>query len=148
MYQLNDPRNDTNRLIPSVYHEVAQVGSGLMYRITSIENFVKLTSFRSLPRPVKPVSITLFVNDPFMMQQNGGYKLTFIDDSWNVVRIEVSEKEANVVLSISDLSSWWMGCVSLTQFVHYGRTSVNDYSASDLDKWFKPHTKPICLTSF
>lgn len=148
MYQLNDARNDSNRLIPSVYHEVAQVGSGLMYRIISVENFIETTNFQSLDRPEQGTSITLYVNDTFQSEQAGGYKLTYDGVNWEAVKNQISEEKANVSLSISDLSSWWMGCVSLEQFVHYGKVQVNECNTTDLDRWFKPKSKPICLTSF
>lgn len=148
MYQLNEVKNDSNRLIPSVYHEVATVGSGLMYRITSIENFVKLTNFNGLTRPDNKISITLFVIDSFNLEKQGGYKLIYNGADWLTERIEVSQEDANLALTISELSSWWMGCVSLNQYVNYGKIQVNHCSATDLDQWFKPVSKPICLTSF
>ncbi|WP_166669481.1 GNAT family N-acetyltransferase [Paenisporosarcina antarctica] len=148
MYQLNDPRNDTNRLIPSVYHEVAQVGSGLMYKIISVEKFIETTNFQSLDRPEQGTSITLYVNDTFLPKQDGTYKITYNGVNWEAVKVQISKEEANVSLTISDLSSWWMGCVSLEQFINYGKVQVNECHATDLDRWFKPKSKPICLTSF
>ncbi|MFX3673899.1 MAG: enhanced intracellular survival protein Eis [Paenisporosarcina sp.] len=148
MYQLNDVKNDSNQLIPSVYHEVANVGSGLMYRITSVEKFVELTNFHGLARPDKEISITLFIMDSFNTEQHGSYKLSCNGAVWKTERTEISEEETNLALTISDLSSWWMGCVSLTQYVNYGKIQVKNCSVSDLDHWFKPLSKPICLTSF
>lgn len=148
MYQLTDVRNDSNRLIPSVYHEVAQVGSGLMYRIISVEQFIETTNFHSLERPVQGTSISLYVHDTFRPEQHGGYQISYNGVNWEVKKLEMAEENANISISISELSSWWMGCVSLEQFVNYGKIHVNECNATDLDRWFKPKSKPICLTSF
>lgn len=148
MYQLEDPRNDSNSMIPSVYHEVAQVGSGLMYRLISIEEFVKQSNFNSLNRPKEDVTINIYVNDTFSPQQQGGYNLTYNGDSWEIERITITPATADLTISIDDLSSWWMGCVSLEKLSQYGKVGVSDWYARELDCWFKSYTKPVCLTSF
>jgi predicted acetyltransferase len=148
MYQLEDPRNDSNCMIPSVYHEVAQVGSGLMYRLISVEEFVKQSNFSSLIRPKEVVTINIYVMDTFSPQQQGGYALTFNGDSWESERIIILPASADLTISIDDLSSWWMGCVSLEKLSQYGKVGVSDWYARELDCLFKPQTKPVCLTSF
>ena len=148
IYQFEDPRNDSNRLIPSVYHEIATVGTGIMYRISSIGSFVQQTNFNSLVRPDNPVTISLFVQDSFIKEQNGSYHLLFSEDSWTIEKSSVSREEVDLNIAISDLSSWWMGCVSLEQLVQYGKVEVNNWPVKQLDRWFMPNAKPICLTSF
>ncbi|MEZ7171731.1 enhanced intracellular survival protein Eis [Sporosarcina sp. OR05] len=148
IYQLEDPRNDSNRLIPSVYHEIGTVGIGLMYRISSIESFVQQTNFHSLERPDHPATISLFVQDTFIPQQNGSYHLSFSQDRWSIEKSSDSLEEVDLSIAISDLSSWWMGCVSMEQLVHYGKVNADKLSARQLDRWFKPESKPVCLTSF
>jgi len=148
MYQLDNPKNDSNRMIPSVYHEVAQVGSGLMYRLISLEGFVKQSNFSSNIRPHKDRYILIFVEDTFSQELHGGYKLTFKDNNWEVERNLLTKNFADLSISIGDLSSWWMGCVSLEQLIKYGKVELSNFSARDLDHWFKPYTKPICFTSF
>ncbi|WP_313894632.1 GNAT family N-acetyltransferase [Psychrobacillus sp.] len=148
LYQLEDPRNDSNRLIPSVYHEVGAVGTGVMYRISSIEEFVEQVNFHLLDRPGSPVTISLFVQDSFIQEQNGSYELTFSGDSWSIEKSSISSEEADLGIVISDLSSWWMGCATLEKLVQYGKVELNNWSAKDLDRWFMPNSKPVCLTSF
>ncbi|MGN7387447.1 GNAT family N-acetyltransferase [Sporosarcina sp. SAFN-015] len=148
IYQLEDPKNDSNRLIPSVYHEIGTVGTGLMYRISSITSFVEQTNFHSLERPDGPVSISLFVQDSFIQEQNGSFRLTFTEDCWNIEKLSNSMEEVDLCISISDLSSWWMGCVSLEKLAEYGKVEVNNWHAKQLDRWFMPSSKPVCLTSF
>ncbi|MCG3088953.1 GNAT family N-acetyltransferase [Sporosarcina cyprini] len=147
IYQLDDPRNDSNRLIPSVYHEIGTAGTGLMYRMTSITSFVQETNFHSLDRPDHPVTITLFVQDTFLPEQNGCYQITFNEISWSIKKVEDC-MNVDLRLMVSDLSSWWMGCVSLEQLVQYGKVEVKNWPATQMDRWFMPRTKPVCLSSF
>ncbi|MDN4608797.1 GNAT family N-acetyltransferase [Sporosarcina highlanderae] len=148
IYQFDDPRNDSIRLIPSVYHEIGTVGTGIMYRISSIESFVQQTNFNSLDRPETPVTISLFVRDSFIPEQNGSYKLTFGENCWSIEKSFNPAEEVDLSITISDLSSWWMGCVSMEKLVQYGKVEVNNWPAKQLDRWFMPPTKPVCLTSF
>lgn len=148
IYQFEDPRNDSNRLIPSVYHEIGTVGTGIMYRISSIVSFVQQTNFNALDRPDTPVTITLFVQDSFIQEQNGSYHLTFSGNYWRIEKSSVSREEVDLNIAISDLSSWWMGCVSLEQLVQYGKVKVKNWPVKQLDRWFMPNAKPVCLTSF
>lgn len=148
IYQFEDPRNDSNRVIPSVYHEIGTVGTGLMYRISSIQSFVEQTNFNSLERPDSPVTITLFVQDSFIPEQNGSYHLRFSENGWSIEMSSESKEEFDLVIRISDVSSWWMGCVSLEQLVQYGKVEVKNWQAKQLDRWFMPTRKPVCLTSF
>lgn len=148
IYQLDDPRNDSNRLIPSVYHEIGTVGTGIMYRISSIESFVQQTNFNSLNRPENPATISLYVYDSFMPEQNGSYELTFSGSSWGIEKSSNSAEVVDFSIAISDLSSWWMGSVSMEKLVQYGKVRVNNWSAKQLDLWFMPTNRPVCLTSF
>lgn len=148
IYQLEDPKNDSNRIIPSVYHEIGTVGTGIMYRISSIMSFVEQTNFNSLDRPDRPVTISLFVQDSFIKEQNGSYNLSYSEDCWSIEKSSISIEEVDVSIAVSDLSSWWMGCVSLEQLAQYGKVKVNNWPANQLDRWFKPTNKPVCFTSF
>ncbi|MDW0117526.1 GNAT family N-acetyltransferase [Sporosarcina thermotolerans] len=148
IYHFDDPRNDSNRLIPSVYHEIGTVGTGIMYRISSIESFVQQTNFNSLNRPESPVTISIFLKDSFIQEQNGRYQLTFSEDTWSIEKSFDSIEDVDLSIAVSDLSSWWMGCVSMEQLVQYGKVEVNNWPAKQLDRWFMPTTKPVCLTSF
>ena len=148
IHQFQDPRNDSNRLIPSVYHEIGTVGTGIMYRISSIESFVEEYNFNSLDRPDIPATVSLFVRDSFIPEQNGSYRLTFSEDCWRIEKASVPQEKVDLNIEIADLSSWWMGCVSLEKLVQYGKVEVDNWPAKQLDHWFMPTMKPVCLTSF
>lgn len=96
IHQFEDPRNDSNRLILSVYHKIGTVGTGIMYRISSIRSFVQQTNFHSLDRPESSVTITIFVQDSFIQEQNGSYHLTFSEDSWSIEKSPISRDEVDL----------------------------------------------------
>ncbi|MFF2755500.1 enhanced intracellular survival protein Eis [Psychrobacillus sp. NPDC058041] len=148
IHALTNPSNDSNRIIPSVYHEVATTGTGLMYRITNVIDFIHEMNFQSCRKPNENTKLLLFVKDTFLDEQNGLYELTFNGDFWNVTKQSSSKDEVNLIIGIHDLSSWWMGCVSLEALHQYGGVTISNVELNMLDEWFKPKDYPICLTAF
>lgn len=148
VYSLNNPPNDSNHLIPSVYHEVATTGSGLMYRISDIPLFFEQMNYQALRKPINEQVITLSVKDSFIQEQEGSYKLIYLDGNWHIEKVEEDLKEVNIEIGIHDLSAWLMGCVSLKDLDSYGEIVVNGCNPENLDDWFKPRTAPICMTNF
>ncbi|MFJ7827533.1 enhanced intracellular survival protein Eis [Psychrobacillus sp. NPDC096623] len=148
VYSLSNPMNDTNYVIPSVYHEVAKTGSGIMYRITNIENFVNDTNFHGLGRPQGNTKVLLAVEDSFIPEQQGIYELSYSSDQWKIHKVERNEVQAHITIGIHDLSSWWMGCVTIESLYNYGEVIIYQLDPKKLDEWFKPKNGPICFTSF
>ncbi|AYC30063.1 GNAT family N-acetyltransferase [Paenisporosarcina cavernae] len=145
LHVVGDPRNDSNILIHSVYHEVANVGAGLMYRILDIEKFVATTQFSYGMKPSEPTSFTFNVNDSFHSPNQGTYELTFAQGKWEISK---STDPAEFDISISDLSAWWMGTASLARLAKYGNVTLHTQRAAELDRYFQAQEMPMCLTSF
>ncbi|QUG42547.1 GNAT family N-acetyltransferase [Psychrobacillus sp. INOP01] len=148
MYNLSNPLNDSNHLIPSVYHEVATTGTGMMYRITKVETFVTSTNFTGLGRPEKDTRILIELVDTFLQEQSGIYELQYEGELWKIQKLEKAEEPVNLTIGIHYLSSWWMGCVSLESLHNTGQANVSNIEPKLLDEWFKPKSGPICFTSF
>ncbi|QFF99853.1 GNAT family N-acetyltransferase [Psychrobacillus glaciei] len=148
LYALTNPLNDSNHLIPSLYHEVATAGVGLMYRITNIGLFVHEMNFQNLNRPDEYTRLLLEINDTFLKEQNGLYEFIYNGELWSATKVLDSNERANMKIGIHDLSSWWMGCVSLKDLCKYGEVTINNIDSNLLDGWFMPNTSPICFTSF
>ena len=148
VYSLNNPPNDSNHLIPSVYHEVATTGSGLMYRISDIPLFFKQMHFQALRKPAGQPEIIVKVEDTFIEEQSGFYKLSFLGGEWDIEKVGENIGQVNIEIGIQDLSAWWMGCVSIKDLDSYGEVVVKGCSPEDLDDWFKPRKAPICMTNF
>jgi len=148
LYSLSNPLNDSNHVIPSVYHEVATTGSGIMYRITNIESFVNGTNFHGQGRPQENTKIILEIKDSFIAEQHGVYELSFSSEQWEIHKVEKTDELVNVIIGIHDLSSWWMGCVTLESLYNCGEAEVHQQDPKKLDEWFKPRNGPICFTTF
>jgi len=148
VYSLSNPLNDSNHVIPSVYHEVATTGSGIMYRITNIESFVSGTNFNGLGRPEDDKAVLLEIVDSFMEEQQGVYALTYNKDQWKIHKIEGTHEQVNLTIGIHHLSSWWMGCVTVESLSNCGEAEVHQVDPKELDEWFKPKIGPICFTAF
>lgn len=147
LYSLEQPLNDSNHLIPSVNHEVATTGAGIMYRIVHIPSFVQAMNDQQLRRPNENTRILLEVKDSFLGEQDGIFELRYHEQCWTATKIETTEA-AHVSIRIGDLSAWWMGCVSITELIKYGQVVINKLDSHKLDEWFKPTNSPICYTSF
>lgn len=147
VYSLSNPSNDSNHVIPSVYHEVATTGSGIMYRITSIESFVNGTNFHGLGKPQDKTKVLLAIEDTFITEQHGLYELSYSSGQWAIQKIE-DNIQANITIGIHDLSSWWMGCVTVESLYNIGEAAIHQIDPKKLDEWFKPKNGPICFTAF
>ncbi|WP_391116721.1 enhanced intracellular survival protein Eis [Psychrobacillus sp. L3] len=148
LYALTNPLNDSNHLIPSANHEVATAGTGMMYRITNITLFVDNMNFHKLNRPDEYTRLLLEIEDDFLIEQSGSYEFIYSGDFWSATKLLNTNEEANIKMGIHDLSSWWMGCVSLESLHKYGEVTINNMDVNLLDRWFRPKTSPICFTSF
>lgn len=148
LYALTDPLNGSNHLIPSANHEVATTGSGLMYRVCNIISFVHTTNFHNLKRPEEFTRILINIEDSFVKEQNGLYEVVYNGDFWNAIKLENSNEKANISIGIHDLSSWWMGCVSIEALQNYGEVTLYNVESKILDEWFSSRISPICFTSF
>ena len=148
VYSLSNPLNDSNHVIPSVYHEVATTGSGIMYRITNLESFVNGSNFHGLGRPQENTKILLEIKDSFIAEQHGIYELSYSTEQWEIHKVERPAEQANITIGIHDLSSWWMGCVMFESLYNYGEAEVHQLDPKKLDEWFTPKNGPICFTTF
>lgn len=147
VYSLSNPSNDSNHVIPSVYHEVATTGSGIMYRITSIESFVNGTNFNGLVKPQDETTVLLAIEDTFITEQHGLYELSYSSGQWGIQKVD-DNIQANITIGIHDLSSWWMGCVTVESLYNIGEVAIHQIDPKKLDEWFKPKNGPICFTAF
>ncbi|MDZ5471528.1 GNAT family N-acetyltransferase [Bacillus sp. 31A1R] len=140
-----DPRNGSNRLIPSVYHESNSAGVGIMYRIINIEKFIKQLGEYRFNQETFTLEIDII--DSFIEEQSRKVVIDFNDGKASISQ----EKSADVKISIdiSDLSSLLMGAVQFQKLYQYGRVVVNlEEKVSQVDELFSTLQKPLCITAF
>lgn len=140
-----DPRNGSNHLIPSVYHESNTSGVGLMYQIINVKGIfeeLKEHNFNHVDTKVK-----LNLNDSFLPQNNQGLIL-HVKDGW-VELVENGDYELELTMDISDFSSLLMGVVTFKELYFFGKATL-----SHPDDWVKMNQlfavteKPRCITAF
>ncbi|HEY8365164.1 MAG TPA: GNAT family N-acetyltransferase [Haloplasmataceae bacterium] len=144
-FLLNDPRNNSNNLIPSVYHESNKQGVGLMYRvidIVGIFNDLKKYNFNN-----QNLILKLSITDSFIKDNDKSFIIEFID---GYAKTSDNKKyDVEIKLDIADFSSMLLGVVDFKSLYYYNLAKISDLSYLDaVNTVFKMERKPICLTDF
>ncbi|MGO0063093.1 GNAT family N-acetyltransferase [Brevibacillus fluminis] len=142
---LSDPRNESGRMLPSVYHESHVSGVGIMYRVLDVKGIFRDLAGHDFGGQTCTVKIT--VQDSFLPENHGSTIVAF-----NNGAATVSEQDAHDVeieLDISDFSSLLVGAVPFRQLMRYGLVRVSDSAyVETLGKLFGACEKPLCTTPF
>lgn len=146
-YLISDPRNGSNHLIPSVYHETKTSGIGLMYKIINIEAF-----FKQLPSSHfsdLTCEISLIIHDTFQSNQPQKWLLSLEKGGLSIEENDQHETEIEMELDIADFSSLAMGTIDIHKLFQYGKVKISkpEY-VTIIKKLFNHVQKPICTTSF
>jgi predicted acetyltransferase len=143
---IKDPRNDSDVIIPSVYHETNTAGIGLMYRVLNIRGlFEELTG-----QCFGPGNITVMftISDSFFPDNNGSTTVHFSDGIPHVISTNDS-CDVEIRMDIAHFSSWIMGTVPLSRLLQYGLAFISDVSyVSLVERLFQLQEGPVCVTAF
>jgi predicted acetyltransferase len=144
-YLLNDPRNDTDRIIPHVYHEMHTSGMGLMARIVNVEEFFKAIPNHNFNGVT--ANVRLIIHDSFHIKNESSLIVSF-KEGFPVVE-PTNHVDATVEMDIAEFSSLVMGAIHFKQLHHLGLVETSDSKWIDtLDRLFSVPSKPICMTGF
>jgi predicted acetyltransferase len=143
-YGLQDVRNGSDRILPSVYHESNTSGVGLMYRITGISDFLRATSYRDYNQ--QTLDLRLRVGDSFRPANAGAYLLRFKDGK--LTQLASMAGGVDLTLDISDLSALLMGSVDLDSLWRVGRAQIDPYHLAAAARLFRVEQRPECITAF
>jgi len=142
---LLDPRDSSDNLMTSVYHESNLQGVGLMYRVTDTRVLFDVLKGHNFNN--QNCKLRINIRDNFIKENNGSIIIHFIYG--RAVISEGSEYEAAVDLDISDFSSLIVGAVGFKALLKYGIAHISESKYADtVDRIFDMHEKPICLTMF
>jgi len=144
-YLLVDPRNDSQRLIPDVYHETNAQGVGLMYRVIDVPRLFDLLHERDFGG--QTCTLELEIADSFLPENAVSMLLSF--EAGRVQQVSGGTPDVQVRLDIASFSSLLAGCVDFYSLVRYGLAKITqpDYVAT-INRIFAVEQKPICTTSF
>ncbi|QCR32568.1 enhanced intracellular survival protein Eis [Lysinibacillus sp. SGAir0095] len=144
-FLVNDARNGSTELIPSVYHPSATTGIGLMYRIINVKGFI--TYLRHIQYFTPDLKWKLTVTDSFFPENQGEYLLQVKQGFLEIM--EEKDYEVEVKIDISELSSLLMGVVSLKELYIYSKVEISHPTFLNvLNTLFNTLDKPMCLTAF
>jgi predicted acetyltransferase len=142
---LADPRDDSGRLIPSVYHQSDTQGVGLMYRVIDLPGVFAALAGRDFNGQTIRLQITL--DDSFFPENAGPVTVAF--DSGQPHVTDDPAHDAAIRLDVTEFSSLLLGAVSFKRLHQYGLAQLSDPSALEvIDRLFRVDDPPICMTAF
>lgn len=140
----SDPRNDSDHLIPSVYHESHLSGVGLMYRVIDTERLFTVLKDHNFGG--QNVKVNLCIRDSFFPENEGE---TIVHFKNGKPLLGQSGYDVKIELDIADFSSLVMGVVPFDRLYQYGLAEISDPAYVDrVTKIFRTKEKPVCMTDF
>ncbi|WP_180954134.1 GNAT family N-acetyltransferase [Bacillus sp. M6-12] len=144
-YLLGDPRNGSNNIIPSVYHEILSAGVGIMYRIINAEKF--FSQMEGFDFNSQTATFKLTIEDSFMLKGQQTFTVKLVNGQLRLSDSETADFEAE--LNVADLSSLLIGAADVQKLYNYGKLKISSKDhAHTLHKIFINHEKPICMSAF
>ncbi len=145
VYSLKDPRNHSEKILFSVYHECIHKGVGIMYRITDVKKiFSDLLNHNFQSENLK---LCLNVTDNFIEDNNQKLILNFQNGKLSLDYDGPYDVE--LCIDICELSALLSCNIKITSLYKYGLIKLSDESSLyKLDKIFATSEKPQCLTYF
>lgn len=144
-YLFNDPRNDTDMMIPHVYHEMHTSGVGLMMRIVNVETFFKAIPDQSFNDTT--LTVRLLIHDSFRTAIEKPLVVAFKNGLPSVE--QTNDVDVTLEMDIAEFSPLVMGAVRFKQLFNLGLVEVsNEKWVDQLDRLFSVPSKPICMTGF
>jgi predicted acetyltransferase len=157
-YLLLDPRNESDYLMPHVYHESNTQGVGLMYRVLDTAELLRFLGQGGYTFEDQTCCLYIEVADTFV-PENSGVVVAQFDHGRiqsveratgsTVSRPDTVETPISISLDIADFSSLVLGVVGFRTLYAYGLVQISD--ASELDRvhrLFQTPAKPRCVTAF
>jgi len=142
---LSDPRNDSGRLIPSVYHESSTCGIGLMYRVIDVPGIFRALRERNFGGQTCALRLTIV--DSFLPENAGNLLLRF--DKGRLHIADAGAHDVEIRLDIAEFSSLLVGVVNFKSLYKYGLAELSDAAYVDtVNQIFAVEDKPICMTHF
>ena len=141
---LPDPRNDSDFLIPSVYHVCHTTGVGLMYRVMDVEGFFTVLKDHNFGN--QDCTLKVCVRDTFFKENAGDIIIHFKNGKPYLGK---KEYDIEISMDISEFSSLVMGVIPFKQLYKYGLADISDVTYIDVvDTLFRVEEKPVCTTRF
>lgn len=144
---LCDPRNGSDNIIPSVYHETNTHGIGIMYRVIDVKEIFKALSNHNFGN--QSCKVKLAIIDTFLEENSKSTVIHFKKGTSFIKEDNDNDYDVEISLDISHFSSLLMGVVSFKGLYKLGLADISDINCLDVvNKIFATEDKPICTTPF
>lgn len=141
----DDARDDSNTLIPSVFHQTNTSGIGLMYRVINVKRFFQQLSKHNFNGITH--TVTFNIRDTFYEINNGPVTVTFTNGKPTVTK--EAKPHTTIDIDIADFSSLVLGVVNFKKLHLFGKAEISDEEQiTIIDEIFQSREKPICTSSF
>jgi predicted acetyltransferase len=142
---LDDVRDGSNVLLPSVYHRSNVQGVGIMYRVVDVRRAFELL------RPVnfggETLRLRINVTDTFLTE-NGGHVTVRFNKGHPEVE-QAASPDVGITLDIAEFSSLLMGAADFRNLYRYGLAEISETArVEQVAHLFATDEKPICMTHF
>lgn len=144
-FLLTDPRHESGRLLPTVWHESNAQGIGVMYRVIDVAAlFTQLAAHN-----FKGVScrLKLTVADSFL-PENGGSTIVWFENGRAQRQPASANYDIEIRLDIADFSSLIMGAVNFERLYVYRLAEISDAARVPLINQLFAAPRPVCMTNF
>ncbi len=141
-----DPRDGSDELIPSVYHQCGTFGVGLMYRLLDPNAFIEVTTKGLTPEAPATAFIRWEIQDTFFSKGNQTLATALHEG-----RLYQTGHPSSVTIGIgiAEFSSLIMGCCDLRSLYEYGKVTIDpENECEKISRSFRGNQKPICKTDF
>lgn len=140
-----DPRNGTNNMMPSVYHESNTCGVGVMYRVLDTIGIWEVLANHNFGSQSFRAKFTIM--DTFL-QHNNRSLILYLEDGHAGIK-KRGHYDFELKIDISDFSSLLLGAVGFEKLWEFGRVEISDRRfVAPVDRAFFCEKKPLCLTAF
>jgi len=141
----DEPRNDSDRMIPPVNQESHTCGVGIMYRVLDTRRLFRALADHDFNGVT--LKLRIDIDDSFFASNHGSVTIDFVDG-----KPVVSDSQAcdvAISLKVAEFSSLVMGSIRFRTLHLYRQAEISDLRFLDVvDRLFATEHKPICLTGF
>jgi predicted acetyltransferase len=142
---LPDPRNDSQRLLPVVWHESNAQGVGIMYRVIDVKRLFEVLTEHDFGGVSCRLKLSLA--DSFLPENAGSTVIHFEKGRPRIVPDGLHDVEVH--MDVSEFSSMVIGAITFERLHGYGLARITEESwLEKINRLFKTTQKPTCMTTF
>jgi predicted acetyltransferase len=143
-YLVVNPANGQFEAFSSEQKEMSACAVGMMYRVVNVRRMFETLHKHNFGNQTCKLKIT--IKDDFLESNNGSLIVHFEN---GIPTLQEQDYEVEILLNISEFSSFFMGAVSFKTLLRYGLAEISDLEYTDcVNTVFMTEQKPMSTTYF